>query len=538
MPASAALIDTYQQAESLLISGELKQAANLCQEILAADPEFAYGHHLMAALLRTTGNLEKALDFERMALSREPGVPAFHMQLGQICFARGEWEGAAEAFGRAHLLEPENPFHLMLLADARAQQGRFAEALDLFSRARAASDIPDIDEHEALCLALQGRSAEAETLFDKFIARLPGYFLGYVHKGKLLMEKKRDRDAEACFSKALALNPSAHEALHGLALLAERRGQFDAAIKYAMQTVRLNPGGPASHALLGGLLLAQRQCAAAEQVLRQAHALNSGDAYVMEMLVMSLLGQDKKDEALQLVAQALAAQPGNAVLRHRHLALSGGNPAAAPKEYIVKLFDGGADRYDYQSQQTLAGRVPAHIADAVRGLQKSKDAAPLRLLDLGCGTGLAGEALKEMTAARVGVDLSERMLEKARARQLYDALHIADFTDFMNGCRERFDLVVAADALAWTGDLSPFLMAARGVLGLSGVLVFTVQRGQEGERFRLLASGRYTHAPRYVTQVAAQEGYTLLRQQDIALRTEKQRPVAGQLFVLKKSPMH
>jgi predicted TPR repeat methyltransferase len=538
MTATAALISTYQEAESLLISGELRQAASLCQKILETDPDFAYGHHLMAALFRTTGNLDKALDFERMALARAPHVPAFHMQLGQICFARSDWNGAAEAFKTAHTLEPGNPFHVMLWADTRVQQGRFEEALDLFRRARAIGDIPDIDEHEGLALLAQGKAAEAEVMFDKVVVARPDYFWGHVHKGKLLMAKGCDQDAEMCFATAIKLNASAHEALHCMALICERRGQTEQAIQYAMKTVQANPTGASSHALLGGVLLTQRQEAAAEQVLRQAHELDPADTYVMELLVAALLAQNKKEEGRSMVEQLLARQPDNSVLRHIQLSLSGGNAATAPREYITKLFDGAAERFDYQLQRVLSYRTPQLLADAVRGLQKSRDAGPMSLLDLGCGTGLAAEALKDLTASRVGVDLSPRMLDKARTRQLYEALHHADVTEFMLGSTRRFDLVAAADVLVYFGDLSPFLAAARNVLSAGSLLAFSVERGSDSEQFRLQESGRYTHSHRYVMKVAAEEGYALVKQQDVTLRMEKQKPVAGTLFIFKKAPTH
>ena len=52
--------------------------------------------------------------------------------------------------------------------------------------------------------------------------------------------------------------------------------------------------------------------------------------------------------------------------------------------------------------------------------------AELAILDLGCGTGLAGAAFKPLAARLDGVDLSPAMIEKARARQIYDHLQVAD----------------------------------------------------------------------------------------------------------------
>ena len=50
----------------------------------------------------------------------------------------------------------------------------------------------------------------------------------------------------------------------------------------------------------------------------------------------------------------------------------------------------------------------------------------LSILDLGCGTGLAGAAFRPLAARLDGIDLSPAMIEKARARGIYDHLAVAD----------------------------------------------------------------------------------------------------------------
>jgi predicted TPR repeat methyltransferase len=52
------------------------------------------------------------------------------------------------------------------------------------------------------------------------------------------------------------------------------------------------------------------------------------------------------------------------------------------------------------------------------------------------------------------------MLAKARERGLYDALEAADIVDHLRRFGAAFDLIVAADALAYCGDLQPIFAAA------------------------------------------------------------------------------
>ncbi|MDJ1008142.1 MAG: methyltransferase domain-containing protein [Paracoccaceae bacterium] len=85
---------------------------------------------------------------------------------------------------------------------------------------------------------------------------------------------------------------------------------------------------------------------------------------------------------------------------------------------IAALYDDWAAQYD--SDVGGAGyATPARIASALaRVLGADAPAAPV--LDYGCGTGLAGVALKAAGFAAIdGCDPSEGMIEKARALDIY-----------------------------------------------------------------------------------------------------------------------
>lgn len=79
--------------------------------------------------------------------------------------------------------------------------------------------------------------------------------------------------------------------------------------------------------------------------------------------------------------------------------------------------------------------------------------ATLDILDLGCGTGLAGSWVKDYAASMVGVDISEKMIMAAGKKMLYEELHCKSISDYCTSTRKTFDLVVAADVLAYIGDL-------------------------------------------------------------------------------------
>ena len=90
---------------------------------------------------------------------------------------------------------------------------------------------------------------------------------------------------------------------------------------------------------------------------------------------------------------------------------------------MAKNYDDWAASYD----ETLAAwdyRAPADAA----ALLRARMAATAAILDVGCGTGLTGAALRAagFRGAIDGVDLSQESLEQAERRGLYRALERAD----------------------------------------------------------------------------------------------------------------
>ena len=104
----------------------------------------------------------------------------------------------------------------------------------------------------------------------------------------------------------------------------------------------------------------------------------------------------------------------------------GDAPSALPQAYVARLFDQYAPRFETHLTATLFYRGPVLIEEAVDA------AAPGRrfgsALDIGCGTGLMGQTLRERVNRLTGVDLSPAMIEKAGERGVYDALIVGDAT--------------------------------------------------------------------------------------------------------------
>lgn len=538
MNAATHLFDAYKQAESLIAEGNLRAAADLCKELLDANPQYPYGYHLMASLFSATGTLERALAFAQIATQLAPDVCAFHMQQGQLLYSLGEYESAAVSFMAAYHIEPQNPIIILLLASTFTGRGQYEKAQSLFAHARALANIPEIDEQEGLCHMQQGNLKEAEACFDKVIARCPTYLWGHIYKGRALMEARQLTQAEASMARALKLNPQCFEALFALAVLNDWQGQGEIAIRYAMDAIKAKPLGWECHTFLGAILVRDRHYAEAQQVLAQALTIRYDDSYVLQLLFLALRMTNREPEFIIYVRKQLARHPDNKVLLHFQAMAEGELPPTAPLEYSKGYYDGFADQYDHTQQDVVSYKAPKVLADAIKSWLDATSATINDLLDLGCGTGLVANALQETVKHRVGVDISPRMLAKARSKKLYHTLHLQDILPFMLGSSQAYDLVTAADVLCNTGDLSPFVKAARNVLTPRGLLAFTIEKDFHAEEYRLCTNGRYTHAPKYVRHSLISKGYEILAEHEHILYIDNNLTATGVLFIARKTQTH
>jgi predicted TPR repeat methyltransferase len=240
---------------------------------------------------------------------------------------------------------------------------------------------------------------------------------------------------------------------------------------------------------------------------------------------------DRRADALITYRRMLALDPGHAEARHMVAVLAGEAPEKANEAYVAALFDAFADSFDEKLVGWLDYRAPQQVAAAVRAaLGEGKTAA--RAIDLGCGTGLLAPELHGLVKHLDGVDLSPKMVEKARARKLYDALTVGEIVAELGRHPGGYNLVAAADVLSYFGDLRALFEAVRAALPDDGLFVATVEKSA-GARYQAGKSGRYQHGEAYLRKRAAEAGFVVLSLDDIELRKEENRPVIGYVFALR-----
>ena len=206
-----------------------------------------------------------------------------------------------------------------------------------------------------------------------------------------------------------------------------------------------------------------------------------------------------------------------------------------PRAYVRTLFDHYAPDFDRSLTEGLNYSAPRLLLAATE--QAAGDRHFAAMLDLGCGTGLAGEAFRSKADKLVGVDLAPKMIELARRKNIYERLEAADLLEFLAAekrAAKTYDLVLAADVFAYFLDLVPVALAVVAVLEPHGIFAFSVET-HAGDGVELGAGLRFAHGEAHLRNALELAGLTLLGLDSASTRTEKGIPVPGLIAVASKT---
>ncbi len=298
-------------------------------------------------------------------------------------------------------------------------------------------------------------------------------------------------------------------------------GDTARALEAAREAARLNPDAAAAVLALGETLLKAEHLPTAIAEIQRALRLDPNLDDARFALGNAWLAAGEPEKALAAFAEVQSHPNLEArITEAEHLrAMQRSNPA-----YVRHLFDQFSADYDAR----MIGQLGYAAPQILRGLANlvMPGARDLAILDLGCGTGLSGEAFKDMAATLGGIDLSPAMLEKARVRNIYDHLHVADIETALNENPRAYDLLLAADTLVYLGDLAATFAGAARALKQGGYFLFTVE-AKDDHGFALGPKRRWAHAESYLREQAESAGFAVAGLLECSPRSEKGIPVPG-----------
>jgi predicted TPR repeat methyltransferase len=278
--------------------------------------------------------------------------------------------------------------------------------------------------------------------------------------------------------------------------------------------------------------------AAAADLFAQAAELAPGFAAAWFALgeVRERLGD--REAAIAAFRQAQMTDPGDhngAGLRLMRLGAA--ELASMPPTYVSALFNQYAPKFEASLVDELGYRGPHLLFKAVLAARAAtgKPAFFRRAIDLGCGTGLVARAFAAQTDEIIGIDLSRRMIELARATGLYAELEVVEVVAGLGSRRKASaDLVLAADVMVYVHDPLPLLREAARVLKPGGLVAFTAET-HLGDGVILGAGLRYAHSAATVRAAIEAAGLRLDQLEAASARTESGVPAPGLVAVATRN---
>ncbi len=445
---------------------------------------------------------ESAASHFRAALARSPRHAEALHHLGLVTQLTGHPRLALPILQQSVAAKPRDAIYALNLGNLFYQLGRFSDAIDHWKRA----------------------------------ARIkPAFEDAWNNIGLLLFERGDHGGAAEAFHRLTKLNPVSSEAFRRLGQSLRGEGR-PAEAREALQRARALTRDPDALKQFGCARAVAGRPEAAIRAFRRAVRISPERADLHYELADAFLDAGRPDDARRACRRVLALDASHWSARVLLAVLDGQSPSTLPPEHVKAQFDSFAPRFERHLVEELNYRGPELLVRAVKSVLPvgKRRGRWLRVLDAGCGTGLAAPLLRPIANRLSGVDLSPGMLARARERRLYDALIAGDLVGAMRRRPRRFDLVFAADVFIYVGELAGPFRAAHRALVARGLLAFTAETA-DGNGCHLQPSQRYTHSLAYIRQTARQSGFAVRRLRTATLRYEYGAPVHAAIVVLQKT---
>jgi predicted TPR repeat methyltransferase len=313
-------------------------------------------------------------------------------------------------------------------------------------------------------------------------------------------------DAIKCYLHALEQNPGHLIARINLGSVFAKQGRMVEALDQAEIVSRSSDDPAFPHSAVGELLA---RCGASEAALAcfKAHLDRHPD----------------DEEGMGLWIAALGAGP---------------TPERASDSHLDRLYSNRASNWDEKAERATgyfgAELVASMLARCSAGPEK------LDIIDVGCGTGLVGSLVAHKARRLIGVDASLPMLERARAKGLYQHLQHGDLVAFMKERTERCDAVTCAATLIHFGDLRPAFAAVASGLRDQGLFILTLFPNENEDDVSVNASdgwvqgGCFKHGSNYVRRVAVATGFIVEAIESSTHEYQKEKPVMALVVALRR----
>ena len=481
------------------VNNDPVQAMQYFKEILRFFPQHFDSLSNVGSILNDLSQFQEALQYHEDALQINPEHCQALINSGLTLSSLKKYETALLKLNKAIKLDPNASDAWANKGIVHHQLGQYDEALGSYDEAiRLNPNHAESWSNRGNTLGKLERFNEALISFEQAIRLKPGYYQAWSNKGIIFHSLKLHDEATKSYTKAIEINPNYREAYYNRGMTYHVLKHYDKALVEFDKAIELSP--------------------------------NYAECFFEKSFIYIVFNEHKKAIANLEKAIEYNYEPRD----HAEFVLSALNPGQymrqMPVNFAVELFDSYADRFEKHLVGDLKYNSPEVMLKMLSGHLTKK----LEILDIGCGTGLVGKLLKPHASKLVGVDLSKKMLEKAKLACDYDGLIEADIDQFLQGCDEKFDLVVAADVFIYIGELASIFQSLSRIIQKGGKFCFTVEKSEEEAYALSPKTLRYSQSKNYIEGLASQSNFAIRDCIEMAIRQEFEVDVAGYYFLLER----
>lgn len=496
----------FNLAVSYSALGKYAEAIEAYKKVLLLQPDLVEAHYGLGKIYWQTGENDKAIDEFSMAKQYLPAQidlaelredieslrkyalsenPTALFYLGRRSFDKGNYETAENYLTKADILAESSEIK-ELLAQTKDKLGKKGEALKIYYQALT------LDNNDAVLTRIADLEADndnkktAEKLYKKALEHNPQNLAAHTNLANLLFRQNRVAEALEEYRQAIIIAPEKPELTYNLGVVLKSTGNYEQALTLMFQAYYDSP---------------------------------EYDDWALGIAETLTLLAEKESQKAQVISKNwLDKMPQNTVARHINAVLND-RLSDCEKEYNRLLFDYFAADYE-KTLSNIKYSAVNKIADLDADFRG-------KILDLGCGSGLVGQRLKSPQNSFTGVDISARMIALARQKNVYEEFYEGDIVEYLSRHKNNLSpIIIAADVFCYFADLCSIFE-----LCYPSKLIFSVESDTKTKDYKIYATGRVKHNPRWIKEKLKKVGYKNIYTENLVLRQENGVDVDGVLFV-------
>ena len=502
-----------QKALEFIKDGENEKAAKIYLQLAMSNPQSTRYLIAAAGCYDRFGDKKLALSLYKKALALNSKEMPILINMATLYYENKRYDKTIQISEKALEIEPNNFSALMNLGNAHYALGQYEEALVCYEKMYEVNpnSYNAIVNIANTCYNLC-EFIRAIEFASMAVEKRPTSVEAYIIAGNSYIELAKNNEATQFLKKAAEIAPNSDWLCTSIANLFQKMGNWKQCLHYAWKIFALK----------------------GEKVTLEDHI---NFAYFLYEAHDEMQDKEQVELLEKYMTRWAEMFPNNPVVYHTCCALRNVQEVALMNlTYVRGLFDGFAASFD-GILHDLDYRVPKLIAEAIKDNLKTNLFKKRRILDLGCGTGLCVEALKAYYPNEefYGVDISERMLDAAGKKNIYQELYADDIENFLDGNQRDFHAVVAGDVLTYTGDLKSMFRKIAKAVRFNGFFAFSISKNAfNNNDYFLVPSGRFVHTISYVQRLLKYCGFKTVHLNETLLRHEGAREVIGYIIVAQK----